>query len=52
MTSFLYIFAFSAFTLLVGLLEGHPACKTQRGGVLAQAISMRCGHVKNQPCDD
>jgi len=28
-------FAFSAFTLLVGRQEGHPACKKQSGGVLA-----------------
>ena len=28
-------FAFSALTLLVGLQEGHPACKKQSGGVLA-----------------
>ena len=27
--------AFSALTLLVGRQEGHPACKTQSGGVLA-----------------
>ena len=27
--------AFSALTLLVGLQEGHPACKKQSGGVLA-----------------
>jgi len=26
--------AFSALTLLVGLQEGHPACKKQSGGVL------------------
>jgi len=28
-------FAFSAFTLLVGRQEGHPACKKLSGGVLA-----------------
>ena len=27
--------AFSALTLLVGLQEGHPACKKLSGGVLA-----------------
>ena len=27
--------AFSALTLLVGLQEGHPACKKQSGGILA-----------------
>ena len=27
--------AFSALTLLVGQQEGHPACKTLSGGVLA-----------------
>jgi len=27
--------AFSAFTLLVGWQEGHPACKKLSGGVLA-----------------
>ena len=27
--------AFSALTLLVGLQEGHPACKNLSGGVLA-----------------
>jgi len=27
--------AFSAFMLLVGRQEGHPACKEQSGGVLA-----------------
>ena len=27
-------FAFSAFTLLVGQQEGHPACKNLSGGVL------------------
>ena len=27
--------AFSALTLLVGQLEGHPACKKLSGGVLA-----------------
>ena len=26
--------AFSAFTLLAGRQEGHPACKEQSGGVL------------------
>jgi len=29
------LFALSALTLLVGLQEGHPACKQQSGGVLA-----------------
>jgi len=29
------ICAFSALTLLIGRQEGHPACKKQRGGVLA-----------------
>jgi len=28
-------FAFSALTLLVGRQEGHPACKTLSGGMLA-----------------
>jgi len=28
-------YAFSAWTLLVGLQEGHPACKNLSGGVLA-----------------
>ena len=28
-------FSFSAFTLLVGRQEGHPACKKLSGGVLA-----------------
>ena len=27
-------FAFSALTLLIGLQEGHPACKKTSGGVL------------------
>jgi len=31
----LFIFAFSALTLLVGRQEGHPACKKLSGGVLA-----------------
>jgi len=32
----IYIFAFSALTLLVGWQEGHPACKKlKNGGVLA-----------------
>jgi len=30
------VVAFSALTLLVGWQEGHPACKKQSGGVLAQ----------------
>jgi len=30
-----HFFAFSAMTLLVGRQEGHPACKTLSGGVLA-----------------
>jgi len=29
------MYAFSALTLLVGRLEGQPACKKLRGGVLA-----------------
>ena len=32
---FLFFFAFSALTLLVGRQEGHPACNKQSGGVLA-----------------
>jgi len=28
-------YGFSALTLLVGRLEGHPACKKLSGGVLA-----------------
>jgi len=32
--SLLYLFAFSALTLLVGRQEGHPACKNLSGGVL------------------
>jgi len=33
---FVYLFcAFSAYTLLVGRQEGHPACKKLSGGVLA-----------------
>jgi len=31
----LLLIAFSALTLLVGLQEGHPACKKLSGGVLA-----------------
>jgi len=31
----LYTYAFSAFTLLVGRQEGHPACKNLSGQVLA-----------------
>jgi len=31
----LWLCAFSAFTLLVGRQEGHPACKKLSGGVLA-----------------
>ena len=31
----LRLFAFNALTLLVGWLEGHPACKKLSGGVLA-----------------
>jgi len=30
-----FFFAFSAMTLLAGRQEGHPACKTLSGGVLA-----------------
>ena len=30
-----HVFAFSAFTLLVGRQEGHPACRKLSGGVLA-----------------
>ena len=33
--TFNYTIAFSALTLLVGLQEGHPACKNLSGGVLA-----------------
>jgi len=34
-TAYLYLFAFSALTLLVGRQEGHPACKKHKsGGVL------------------
>jgi len=34
---------FSALTLLVGLQEGHPACKKLSGGVLAWFLSgARC----------
>jgi len=33
---YLYYFAFSALTLLVGWQEGHPACKKLSGGVLAR----------------
>jgi len=29
------VIAFSAFTLLIGQQEGHPACKKLSGGVLA-----------------
>jgi len=32
---FIFAFAFSALTLLVGRQEGHSACKTLSGGVLA-----------------
>jgi len=31
----LYLFPFSALTLLVGQQEGHPACKKLNGGVPA-----------------
>jgi len=31
----LWLFAFSALTLLVGRQEGHPACKKLSAGVLA-----------------
>jgi len=31
----IYLFAFSALTLLVGRQEGHLACKKLSGGVLA-----------------
>jgi len=31
----MYTFAFSALMLLVGLQEGHPACKKLSGEVLA-----------------
>ena len=34
------LFAFSALTLSVGRQEGHPACKKQSGGVLAQLSVM------------
>jgi len=33
--TFNYTIAFSALTVLVGLQEGHPACKKLSGGVLA-----------------
>ena len=33
--AYIYIYAFSALTLLVGRQEGHPACKKLSGGVLA-----------------
>jgi len=33
-TAIHYLGAFSALTLLVGLQEGHPACKKLSGGVL------------------
>jgi len=32
---YVHQYAFSALTLLVGQLEGHPACKKLSGGVLA-----------------
>jgi len=32
---FLFLYPFSALTLLVGRQEGHPACKKLSGGVLA-----------------
>jgi len=35
MAMVLSFFAFSALMLLVGQLQGHPACKKQSGGVLA-----------------
>jgi len=35
--------AFSAFTLLVGRQEGHPACKKLSGGMLAWLSRLRCG---------
>jgi len=31
----MFLFAFSALTLLVGWQEGHPACKKLSAGVLA-----------------
>jgi len=34
-TVFIYCYAFSALTLLVGRQEGHPAGKKLSGGVLA-----------------
>jgi len=34
--AFTALSAFTALTLLVGWQEGHPACKTQSGGVLAR----------------
>jgi len=39
---FLYSFAFSSSTLLVGHQEGHPACKKLSGGMLAWLSGMRC----------
>ena len=35
----IYADPFSALTLLVGRLEGHPACKKLSGGVLASVWS-------------
>jgi len=32
---YVYVYAFSALTLLVGWQEGHPACKKLSGVVLA-----------------
>ena len=40
------LLAFSAFTLLVGWQEGHPACKKLSGGMLAWL----CVWVKVQVC--
>jgi len=36
-------FAFSALTLLVGRLKGHPACKKLSGGMLAAVVCMKRG---------
>ena len=36
------VFAFSAFMLLVGRQEGHPACKKMNRGMLAWLSGMRC----------
>jgi len=51
------MFAFSAFALLVGQQEGHPACKKLSGGVLAWLSVWRVAclalwhewHISNLP---